>query len=590
MTVLAYCYMRLSTAEQLEGTGEKRQLDLFERYVAAHGLSMAGDVLNDRGVSAFHGSNLDKGELGKFVDAVERGDVAAGSFLLVESLDRLTRQEPLEALDLVMRIIKKGVNLVTVSDGRLLNSRNFDALGILATVLEVARGNSESVMKSQRVGAAWATKRADIEKFKLTSRCPGWLVPRKDGNKIVAFDIDPIRAEIVKRIFEESASGVGNLSIARRLNERGIPPFGKPKGIVGGRPVSKNTPSLWHQSSVAKILASKSVLGEFQPHVLISKKKRKSTGPVIRDYFPPVVDSELFFRAQNARSLRAVGGGGPRGQFVSNLFSGLAKCAYCGSSMVFEDHGSGPKGGRYLVCSLAKRDKTRCSRKGWRYDRFEAAFLAFVDELDLSSIVNSSADSQAREVLRKSIEANVGRRDEFLLERERVYDLLTKVESTAFVADKLNECDRNLARTDQLLVEQRAELSRLEQSQVQSGKLDIIELLQNLNAKNDQDLFRTRAAIAFRLKSLVEGLYLAPVGSSRRHSHRTDATERIRQDGDGAGMLIDYMSKLQPIDRNAPYFTVAMRGQRFRIIYPAEGNTPSLSRSILLADGEATIT
>ncbi len=45
----------------------------------------------DLGVSAYDRSNLERGALGLFLEAVEAGKVPKGSILLVEAFDRLTR-------------------------------------------------------------------------------------------------------------------------------------------------------------------------------------------------------------------------------------------------------------------------------------------------------------------------------------------------------------------------------------------------------------------------------------------------------------------------------------------------------------------
>jgi len=81
-------------------------------------------------------------------------------------------------------------------------------------------------------------------------------------------------------------------------------------------------------------------------------------GDAIKDYFPAIVDEQLFYRAQDARDQRRVKGAGRKGPNVSNLFSGLATCAYCRSKMRFENKGPGPKGGTYLVCDSARRGLT----------------------------------------------------------------------------------------------------------------------------------------------------------------------------------------------------------------------------------------
>ncbi len=90
----AYSYLRFSTPEQEKGDSKRRQMDLARRYADAQGLDLDETLtFHDLGVSAFRGSNLDAA-LGAFKSAVTDGRVPRGSYLLVESLDRLSRQAP----------------------------------------------------------------------------------------------------------------------------------------------------------------------------------------------------------------------------------------------------------------------------------------------------------------------------------------------------------------------------------------------------------------------------------------------------------------------------------------------------------------
>jgi len=177
----------------------------------------------------------------------------------------------------------------------------------------------------------------------------------------------------VKRIFEEAAAGIGSYSITRRLNEQKVQPIARSQG--------------WQTSYVSKILTGRAVIGEFQPHKLVAGK-RVPDGPAIANYFPAVISDKLFFRAQQGRRARLLNTAGRKGRFFSNLFSGLAKCAYCGAPMHFENKGPSATGSHSLVCDKAKRG-IGCHIARWRYDHFEASFLAFVREVDLEQIIHS---------------------------------------------------------------------------------------------------------------------------------------------------------------------------------------------------------
>jgi hypothetical protein len=47
---------------------------------------------------------------------------------------------------------------------------------------------------------------------------------------------------------------------------------------------------------------------------------------------------------------------------------------------------------------------------GWRYDDFEASFLAFVKEVDLEPIARNDEDARRRDALERAIAALQGRR------------------------------------------------------------------------------------------------------------------------------------------------------------------------------------
>ena len=120
----AYSYIRMSTAAQLQGDSLRRQTQLSEQYATQHGLDLDDDLkLHDIGVSAFDGSNVAKGELGAFLDAVKKGKVAKGSMLLMELfLDRLSRGDLQSSITLMMDLLNSGITIVTLSDGKTIRS------------------------------------------------------------------------------------------------------------------------------------------------------------------------------------------------------------------------------------------------------------------------------------------------------------------------------------------------------------------------------------------------------------------------------------------------------------------------------------
>src|SRR5258708_29355680 len=89
----AFSYRRFSTPEQAKGHSLKRQIEAAEAWCAKQNVELDRELtFEDLAVSAFHGRNVEVGALGVFLRAVEDGRVPRGSYLLVESLDRVSRQ------------------------------------------------------------------------------------------------------------------------------------------------------------------------------------------------------------------------------------------------------------------------------------------------------------------------------------------------------------------------------------------------------------------------------------------------------------------------------------------------------------------
>ena len=88
----AYSYIRFSTPEQRKGNSLERQLDRTRNYCAQNGLTLDESLKADDGYFAFRGTNIKKGSLGQFLAMVKRGEVPTGTALVIENLDRLSRQ------------------------------------------------------------------------------------------------------------------------------------------------------------------------------------------------------------------------------------------------------------------------------------------------------------------------------------------------------------------------------------------------------------------------------------------------------------------------------------------------------------------
>lgn len=359
-------YIRWSSSEQGKGSSLERQSEDCRRHALEQGWNVLDELVDD-GISAFKGEHASTGSLGGFVRDVEAGRYTDGVVLLVEKLDRLSRQEPGRVFMWMMNLTEAGVVLATVDGARRYSKGNFDMASIIEVVVKAQLSHEESEKKSQRLSAAWASKRRRLnsgEKFVMTRRAPAWL--EVEGSPPV-FTLIPERAAIVRRIFEETVAGFGKQHIARNLNLDGVPTFGRADA--------------WHASYVQKILHNPAVCGELHLARKARGSKRQATGDVILGYYPSVVDADLHKRASVAMRERARRYTG-RGRRLVNLFSGLARCGTCGAKMTFRGKGRKQRADGswvnedYLVCDGYQRGMGCSNGFHFNYAIWEEGILA----------------------------------------------------------------------------------------------------------------------------------------------------------------------------------------------------------------------
>lgn len=314
-----YSYIRFSARHQMKGRSLNRQYEATVAWCERNGVKLDTSlVLRDLGVSALHGDNHrgnpDRYALACFLAECEAGRVPPDSYLIIENLDRLSREHYRPAFSLFNSILDRKVNIVTTTPERVFRHDSTDPTDSIIAIVELSRGNSESVIKSKRVGDAWRRrKKAAVEsKAPVTASCPKWL-KLVDGK----YQTIPERVRVVRQIYRWCIDGHGIGVIATKLNDESVEPFGE----RGEEHAHKDKPRIWQKSSVARILGNRAVLGEYQPGEGTKRKPVPGVGP-ITDYYPRIIDDSEFVKAQAAMKNRAHRRGDKRQQ-SRNLFTGL---------------------------------------------------------------------------------------------------------------------------------------------------------------------------------------------------------------------------------------------------------------------------
>ena len=177
-----YSYRRFSSERQAQGHSLERQTAAARVWCQENGHVLDEDLaLSDLGISAFKGKNATEGALAAFLIAAKEGRIPRGSILLVESLDRLSRNTITDAVALLTSIVRAGIRVVSLIDGKEWNENTInDTVNFMMSVLLFARAHEESATKARRVRAAFAKKREAKLPVVSHGHGPGWAYPRED--------------------------------------------------------------------------------------------------------------------------------------------------------------------------------------------------------------------------------------------------------------------------------------------------------------------------------------------------------------------------------------------------------------------------
>lgn len=359
---IAYSFIRFSSREQAKGDSLRRQLQASERFATEHDLFLDSSF-RDLGKSASKGEHVGPtGALGRFIALVESGQIKAGSWLIVEDMDRLDRRQVNVALKQFLSLLEAGIVIHTMIDGQTytLDRINEDPTALLISVLKMIAAHDYTDKLAKRITAVWENRRAAMRagNGKPTNACPGWL-KAVDGKWVEI----PEHAAVVKRIIAERHLGLGRHEISTRLNREGVPTF---RGGDG-----------WHPSTIAALVRNQALIGIYQPR----KADGTPDGDPIEGFYPRLISDDDFWRAQWGPDNKL--GAGRKTKGLANLLRGVCKCGWCGASLIYLNTGKD----NFLVCGRARRGL--CDNRYHRtYAKLEAELLSAFVLFDFSRLLD----------------------------------------------------------------------------------------------------------------------------------------------------------------------------------------------------------
>ena len=439
-----YLYIRYSDAKQEEGTSYERQLEKAKAYCTDKKITLIVDddhIFFDAGKSAYKGEHLaEGGELKRFYDLVADKIIPSGSRLLVEDLDRLSRQTMWQASDKFRELTDAGITVTTLIDRKeWTGTGGFgDAMHAL---IKMDLSNQESAKKSFRVKGSWSiryqkARRGEPIKIPLAS----WLMYGADGFAILK---EP-EVSAVRLIFNLCIAGRGMLLIAKELTALGHKPFRGEK---------------WITASVLSILNNTATIGTYTP---------RDGGEAVEGYFEAAIDKAIFYEAQESIRSRAYAKATNQTK-AFNVWQGIAKCSYCG--MALHCLPKGRNNIHYLVCT--GKIAGNCTKAlNTRLDESEEVFKELLAQVDSLSLVQDDKAQTAKELRALEAMLTEQRRQHKDLGNAMAIRYTQQLDDKAFLAGK---------KLDELIAEKSILESKLTQSLLAEkdkawflGKLDLV--------------------------------------------------------------------------------------------------------------------
>lgn len=253
--------------------------------------------------------------------------------------------------------------------------------------------------------------------------------------------VDETVAPIVKNIYEWFLDGLGAITIAKKLNDMGIPSPSEYKKMCGLHyKVSDSSvkgPVMWGYSAVKRILQNRMYCGDLVQGVMrvtsykVKKLQRvpEDEWMVCENHHEGIVDRETFDKVQrifdtDTRMTQEQG--------KVTMLGGFMRCADCGRAMNRHKNVHSYGTYHYFVCSTYKKvSKNACSRHSIRADYVENAVLEAI-QAQVAMAVKIDEVFQELEKNEKT-KTNTVMLDGLLAGKEREIEKLSRIKEDLYM-------------------------------------------------------------------------------------------------------------------------------------------------------------
>lgn len=343
------------------------QKTILTKYAAEHGFR----VVNIYCDPCNTGTDFDRPGIQAALSELQSGKA---NCLIVKDFSRFCREHIMGDMYREIQFPQMGIRFIAIHD-------NYDGASVTHTANSMAqiKGLFNEWYAADASDKVKRVMRAKAEQGHYLARPPyGYMQSPEDRHKLIP---DPNTAPVVQRIFDLAAAGNGYKAIAYILTADKIEVPSVYANQKRERPQNL-LPYDWSYVSVRNILHNPAYLGhcyQLKYTKVSYKVKKKVARPEsewvkVMNTHPPLVSQELWDMAQESVMRRRK----PAKDKELHIFSGLVKCADCGSTLL--------KNGQSLVCrQYSQYGKRVCESHRISINCLSAIVLASV-QLTLAEI------------------------------------------------------------------------------------------------------------------------------------------------------------------------------------------------------------
>jgi site-specific DNA recombinase len=373
MKVAIYCRLSEEDRNKQVETDDSESIQNQKSMLIQYAMEQGWEIYNIYSDDDYTGSDRNRPEFKHLLEDAERHRF---SIVLCKTQSRFTRE-----LELVEKYIH-GLFLIW----------NIRFVSIVDNADTANKGNKKSRQINGLVNEWYLEDMSENIKSVLTNRRQnGFHIGsfalygyKKDPEQKGHLIIDEESAAIVREIFTLFAQGYGKTTIARLLNDRGVPNPTEYKRLHGLRyqqPKAKNS-TLWKYFAISNMLVNEIYIGNMVQgkygsmsyKTKINRPRSKELWYIVQGTHEPIINQELWCSVQAIIAHKVK-------PFTIGRIGSLAKkvrCMNCGYIM----RSTKSHGNHYLMCSNRHVAKDACAGSFVSVERLERAVLMELSRLN----------------------------------------------------------------------------------------------------------------------------------------------------------------------------------------------------------------